>query len=529
MILRADGERTTPGARADWLLLLLLPGAVPAAAQAVDLDRRADCRPQPRRARRRGQAARDQVAPADRPRAPSAATASFSIDAQWGRSSSAPAASQRVHAAGPDAGQAYDGREALARVAVRGRRDAEKRRADDAARDAAHQADLDGPLVDWREKGHQRRVPRHRGRRRHRRRTSCASRRKDGDVEYVYPRSRHVPRDPHRRPCTRSAAPSEISETDLGDYEQVARRVDARSRSSPGGKGGPRTAHDHRRARRGQRRRSTTRCSGSRAGRDGRARDHRRRPPTRQRAAPPPPRADGAPPVFDAGIDLGPRRAQHRLGRDERPHRRGRRRATRAARRRSSSARPRAACGSRTDGGTTFKPVFDKQPVQSIGAITIDPIEPEDDLGRHRRSRGRATRSRSATASTSRPTAARPGPTWACRDSERIARILVHPQERQRRVRLRARQAVERLDRSRPLQDQPTAARPGRWCSRAANLSTGCSSVDDGSEEPRRAARRACGTSAARAGRSAPAATGPTRRAAAGCSARPTAARRGRR
>lgn len=29
-----------------------------------------------------------------------------------------------------------------------------------------------------------------------------------------------------------------------------------------------------------------------------------------------------------------------------------------------------------TDGGTTFKPVFDKQPVQSIGAITIDPSNP---------------------------------------------------------------------------------------------------------------------------------------------------------
>ena len=30
-----------------------------------------------------------------------------------------------------------------------------------------------------------------------------------------------------------------------------------------------------------------------------------------------------------------------------------------------------------TDGGTTFKPVFDKQPVQSIGAITIDPTNPK--------------------------------------------------------------------------------------------------------------------------------------------------------
>src|SRR5437660_5867667 len=30
-----------------------------------------------------------------------------------------------------------------------------------------------------------------------------------------------------------------------------------------------------------------------------------------------------------------------------------------------------------TNGGTTFKPVFDKQPVQSIGAVTIDPKNPK--------------------------------------------------------------------------------------------------------------------------------------------------------
>src|SRR5919109_1330391 len=29
------------------------------------------------------------------------------------------------------------------------------------------------------------------------------------------------------------------------------------------------------------------------------------------------------------------------------------------------------------NGGTTFKPVFDKQPVQSIGAVTIDPTNPK--------------------------------------------------------------------------------------------------------------------------------------------------------
>ena len=56
-----------------------------------------------------------------------------------------------------------------------------------------------------------------------------------------------------------------------------------------------------------------------------RRRDRRRRRLARRNAA-----AAGrrtAAPRFDAGVDLRPRRAQHRLGHDERPHRRGRRRA----------------------------------------------------------------------------------------------------------------------------------------------------------------------------------------------------------
>src|SRR5580700_2217287 len=31
-----------------------------------------------------------------------------------------------------------------------------------------------------------------------------------------------------------------------------------------------------------------------------------------------------------------------------------------------------------TDGGTTFKPVFDEQKVQSIGAVTVDPSNPRN-------------------------------------------------------------------------------------------------------------------------------------------------------
>ena len=39
------------------------------------------------------------------------------------------------------------------------------------------------------------------------------------------------------------------------------------------------------------------------------------------------------------------------------------------------------------DGGLVFKPIFDKYN-QSIGAVTVDPAKPDDDLGRHRRNLG---------------------------------------------------------------------------------------------------------------------------------------------
>ena len=66
------------------------------------------------------------------------------------------------------------------------------------------------------------------------------------------------------------------------------------------------------------------------------------------------------------------------------------------------------------DGGTTFKPVFDKQPVQSIGAIALDPSDPKvvwvgtgETWTRNSVSWG--------TASGGRATAARAGRTWGSR------------------------------------------------------------------------------------------------------------------
>jgi len=64
------------------------------------------------------------------------------------------------------------------------------------------------------------------------------------------------------------------------------------------------------------------------------------------------------------------------------------------------------------NGGSTFKPVFDKQAVQSIGAITIDPSNPRTVWVGTGESWMR-TASRLALAFTSRRTAVRTGPTWA--------------------------------------------------------------------------------------------------------------------
>ncbi len=81
------------------------------------------------------------------------------------------------------------------------------------------------------------------------------------------------------------------------------------------------------------------------------------------------------------------------------------------------------------NGATTFKPVFDREPVQSIGAVTIDHFQSQECLGRNGRNAGPGTACPSAMEFTNRPMAARTGQNMGLKDSERIARILVDPKD----------------------------------------------------------------------------------------------------
>ena len=82
-----------------------------------------------------------------------------------------------------------------------------------------------------------------------------------------------------------------------------------------------------------------------------------------------------------------------------------------------------------TNGGTTYKPVFDKEPVQSIGAVTVDPNNRRW-CGSAPASHGHATACRSETASTNRQTAASPGRTWGSRTPSASSRSSWIPRTR---------------------------------------------------------------------------------------------------
>ena len=173
---------------------------------------------------------------------------------------------------------------------------------------------------------------------------------------------------------------------------------------------------------------------------------------------------------------LRSRRAQHWLRRDERPHLRAR------GAQREPNGKTTIFVGAASggvwkseDGGTRYKPVFDDQPVQSIGAVALDPKNPKNvwvgtgeswtrnsvsigngiyrstDGGEHgrtwvcrtrsasrrsssarrtatrftRRCRARCGATRQSAVSTRRPTAARPG-TTILKGAQSLDRLLDH-------------------------------------------------------------------------------------------------------
>ncbi|HEX7841235.1 MAG TPA: hypothetical protein VF469_27340, partial [Kofleriaceae bacterium] len=316
---------------------------------------------------------------------------------------------------------AYDGREGWNVTPFQGRFDAEKA-SDDDARALAQQADIDGSLVGWRDKGHRVEylgsedvdgTPA----------IKLRVSRKDGDIEYVY-------LDPDSylelRITTvhKIRGTEQITETDLGGYQQVAGvwLPFAIESGRPGGPRGNRILVE----------RAEVNVSLEDAW-------FKLPPPKTHVAAvitpgpaesgaalavvPPPPPSERA--LFDGGTISG--LGARNIGS-----------ATMSGRIAAVAA---TVIGGKTllfvgaasggvwksqDGGTTFKPVFDRQPVQSIGAIAIDPSNPQNVwVGS-----GEAWTRNSVSIGNGIYKSTDGGETWThmgLPESERIVRIVVHP------------------------------------------------------------------------------------------------------
>jgi photosystem II stability/assembly factor-like uncharacterized protein len=128
-----------------------------------------------------------------------------------------------------------------------------------------------------------------------------------------------------------------------------------------------------------------------------------------------------------------------------------------------------------TDGGTTFKPVFDEQPVQSIGAIALDPSNPKNVwVGS-----GESWTRNSVSIGDGIYKSTDAGETWThvgLPNSERISKILVDP---------RSADTVYACVPGKLWSDSPerglykTTDGGGTWqlILKGANLSTGCGSI----------------------------------------------------
>jgi photosystem II stability/assembly factor-like uncharacterized protein len=314
---------------------------------------------------------------------------------------------------------AYDGREGWSMTPFGGRREPE-RASEDIARGFAQQADFDGPLVDWRAKGHQIEhlgtedvdgTPAHKLR----------VTRKDKDVQYVYidPDSALEIRIVTIR---KIRGTEEISETDYGGYQQIG-GVWLPFSVESGAIGRPKNF-----------RITIERVELNVALDDAQFKF----PAAGVRVLPsitagPP---DKTPPVAVPVTRPGPAVVDH--GTISGIGARNIGSAAMSGRISSIAAITErgktivyvgAASGGvwrSIDGGTKFKPVFDKQPVQSIGAIAIDPSNPRTIwVGT-----GESWTRNSTSVGDGIYRSTDEGETWTrmgLSASERITRIVVHP------------------------------------------------------------------------------------------------------
>src|SRR6266545_6153515 len=297
----------------------------------------------------------------------------FRLEAAWGQALKRPGMIRtEVTVQGVTAVNAFDGKQGWSVSPFFGRRDAERSSEDD-ARPLAQAADIDGPLVGWLEKGHRIEYLGTEdidGTRAHKLR----ARLKDGDVQYVY-------LDPDAyliiRVVThaRVRGTEKITETDYGGYQQVG-GVWFPFFIESGRKGEPRN----------------NRVAVERAEANVDVADALFKFPVGATAArrlietppgagkpqmtAPPPVAQTEAPVVDAGIisglgirNIGSATMSGRIS---------------AVAARNQDGKTTVFVGAASggvwrsfDGGTTFQPVFDKMPVQSIGAIAIDPSNPK--------------------------------------------------------------------------------------------------------------------------------------------------------
>ncbi len=364
----------------------------------------------------------------------------------------------------------YDGKEGWNLQPFQGRRDAEKHTADE-NRQLAEQADIEGPLVDWKQKGH---TVEYLGSEDIDGTPAIKLRvnLKGGNTEYVY-------LDPDyfleikTETITRVRGAEQITDSDLGSYGQVEGVWFPFSieQSQPGGGGRQLYNVEHAEANVDVDDamfafppagtpivRSIAAAPGA---------------PAVAASAPPAPAAS-RPPAFDAGTISG--LGARNIGSAAMSGR------VAAIAARNEAGKTTVYVGAASggvwrsfDGGTTFKPIFDKQPVQSIGAIAIDPSHPKTIwVGT-----GESWMRNSVSVGDGIYKSTDGGETWTnmgLRDSEHIGAVLVDPKQSDTVYAcVPGKLWSDSADRG--LYKTTDGGKSWSLVLKGANLSTGCSSV----------------------------------------------------